>query len=66
MTVVDNWYGRAGLGLAISSPLPAGTYTIGTGGNFATIQDAFNKLSTDGVAGNVTLELIDDLIHSTN
>ncbi len=27
----------------------------------ATIQDAFDKLSTDGVAGNVTLELIDDL-----
>ena len=42
-------------------PLPPGTYTIGTGGNFATIQDAFDKLSTDGVAGNVTLELIDEL-----
>ena len=49
------------IGLAISDPLPAGTYTIGTGGNFATIQDAFNKLETDGVAGNVTLELIDEL-----
>ncbi len=45
----------------ISLPLPAGNYTIGSGGNFATIQDAFNKLETDGVAGNVTLELIDDL-----
>ena len=42
-------------------PLPPGTYTIGAGGNFATIQDAFDKLSTDGVAGNVTLELIDEL-----
>jgi len=42
-------------------PLPPGTYTIGTGGNFATIQDAFDKLETDGVAGNVTLELIDEL-----
>ncbi len=53
------------LGMATSPftplPLPPGTYTIGTGGNFATIQDAFNKLETDGVAGNVTLELIDEL-----
>jgi photosystem II stability/assembly factor-like uncharacterized protein len=45
----------------VLDPLPAGTYTIGTGGNFATIQDAFNKLSTDGVAGEVILELIDNL-----
>jgi predicted GH43/DUF377 family glycosyl hydrolase len=52
------------IGLAtsfFSPPLLPGTYTIGTGGNFATIQDAFDKLSTDGVAGNVTLELIDEL-----
>ena len=52
------------LGLAtslFSPPLLPGTYTVGTNGNFATIQDAFNKLETDGVAGNVTLELIDEL-----
>ena len=53
------------IGLATSPYLPnailPGTYTVGTGGNFATIQEAFDKLSTDGVAGNVTLELIDDL-----
>ena len=48
-------------GFTLGDPLPAGTYTIGTGGNFATIQDAFTKLETDGVAGAVTLELIDDL-----
>jgi len=42
-------------------PLPPGSYTVGTGGNFATIQAAFNKLETDGIAGNVTLELIDEL-----
>jgi predicted GH43/DUF377 family glycosyl hydrolase len=53
------WFGR--IGLAISDPLPAGTYTIGTGGNFATIQEAFDKLSTDGIAGEVILELIDNL-----
>jgi predicted GH43/DUF377 family glycosyl hydrolase len=52
------------IGLAtslFSPPILPGTYTIGTGGNFATIQEAFNKLETDGVAGNVTLELVDDL-----
>ena len=41
--------------------LPPGTYTVGIGGNFASIQEAFNKLSTDGVTGNVTIELIDEL-----
>ncbi|MEJ5263539.1 MAG: T9SS type A sorting domain-containing protein [Ignavibacterium sp.] len=45
----------------VLDPLPPGTYTVGTGGNFATIQEAFNKLETDGIAGNVTLELIDEL-----
>ncbi len=43
------------------TPLAAGTYTIGSGGNFPTIDSAFSKLSTDGIAGTVTLELIDDL-----
>jgi predicted GH43/DUF377 family glycosyl hydrolase len=52
------------IGLAtslFSPPLLPGTYTIGTGGDFATIQEAFTKLETDGVSGNVTLELIDEL-----
>jgi hypothetical protein len=53
------------LGMATSPytplPLPPGTYTVGTDGNFATIQESFTKLETDGVAGNVTLELIDEL-----
>jgi len=44
-----------------NDPLPAGTYTIGSGGYFSSIQSAFDKLSTDGVSGAVTLELIDDL-----
>ena len=43
------------------TPLAAGTYTIGSGGNFPTIDSAFSKLSTDGIAGTVILELIDDL-----
>ena len=45
----------------VLDPLPAGTYTIGTGGDFTTIDSAFNKLSIDGIAGEVTLELIDSL-----
>jgi|WetSurMetagenome_2_1015567.scaffolds.fasta_scaffold28100_2 trimeric autotransporter adhesin len=45
----------------VLDPLPAGTYSVGTGGYFTTIQSAFNKLSTDGIAGEVTLELIDEL-----
>jgi photosystem II stability/assembly factor-like uncharacterized protein len=59
-----SWLGR--IGLAISDPLPAGTYTVGTGGNFATIDSAFNKLSIDGIAGAVTLELIDELYQTPN
>jgi len=53
------------LGLATSplqlNVLLQGTYTVGTGGDFETIQEAFNKLEIDGIAGNVTLELIDEL-----
>ncbi len=44
-----------------NDPLITGTYTIGSSGYFSTIKSAFDKLSTDGVAGNVTLELIDEL-----
>jgi hypothetical protein len=60
---------RKGLGInfpekiqkLVLDPLPAGTYSIGTGGYFPTIDSAFNKLSVDGIAGEVTLELIDEL-----
>ncbi len=45
----------------VLDPLPAGTYSVGTGGYFTTIDSAFNKLSIDGIAGEVILELIDDL-----
>ena len=45
----------------VGQPLASGTYTIGTGGYFPTIDTAFNKLSIDGIAGPVTLELIDNL-----
>jgi len=45
----------------LGPPLAAGTYTIGTGGYFPTIDSAFNKLSIDGIAGEVILELVDNL-----
>ena len=45
----------------LSPPLTAGIYTIGNGGYFPTIDSAFKKLSVDGIAGEVFLELIDDL-----
>jgi len=45
----------------VLDPLPTGTYSVGTGGYFPTIQNAFDKLSADGIAGEVILELIDNL-----
>jgi hypothetical protein len=45
-------------------PLPAGTYTVGTSGYFSTLDSVFKKLSSDGVAGAVTLELIDTLYNA--
>ncbi|MBI5470744.1 MAG: T9SS type A sorting domain-containing protein [Ignavibacteriae bacterium] len=45
----------------VQAPLASGTYTIGSGGNFPTLDSAFNKLRFDGVAGTVTFNLIDSL-----
>jgi enterochelin esterase family protein len=45
----------------VLEPLPSGTYSIGAGGYFSSIQEAFNKLSIDGISGSITLELIDNL-----
>jgi predicted GH43/DUF377 family glycosyl hydrolase len=58
-----NYVWQIGLAKSLYTPLPlpAGTYTIGTGGNFETIQHCFDVLSQYGIAGNVTLELIDEL-----
>ena len=36
--------------------MAAGTYTTGSGGDFPTIDSAFNELSVDGIAGEVILE----------
>ncbi len=46
---------------AVLNPLPAGIYSVGKDGYFPSIDSAFNKLSLDGIAGEVTLELIDEL-----
>lgn len=45
----------------VLDPLPAGDYTVGIGGDFTTIDSAFNKLSVDGIAGNVALWLTDSI-----
>ena len=41
------------------TPLPGGSYTVGSTGDFATLESAFNRLSGGGVLGPVTLLLID-------
>jgi len=45
----------------VSSGLQAGTYSVGSAGSFPTLDSAFNKLSIDGIEGDIILELIDDL-----
>jgi hypothetical protein len=45
----------------VQAPLAAGTYTVGTGGYFPTLDSAFRKLGTDGIAGAVTLSLTDSV-----
>ncbi len=45
----------------VQAPLAAGSYTVGVGGNFPTLDSAFRKLNVDGIAGAVTLNLTDTL-----
>jgi hypothetical protein len=44
-----------------SVPLPAGSYTVGLAGYFPTLDSAFSRLSSGGIAGAVTLMLTDTL-----
>lgn len=52
------------LALCISSPFAlqsqslSGTYTIGSGGNYASISAAVNALQNNGVSGNVTFNIL--------
>ena len=37
----------------------AGTYSIGTGGDYTTLKLAFDDINTNGISANVTLEIVD-------
>ncbi len=43
----------------VQNPIPAGTYTVGVGANYPTIDSVFRRLNIDGVAGAVTFSLND-------
>lgn len=50
----------------VSAPAPlSGTYTVGAGGNFPTLDSAFTALGSRGVSGPVTFSLIDSLYRPT-
>lgn len=40
--------------------LPAGTLTVGGGGNFPNLQAAFNQLSCGGIGGPVTIQILEN------
>ncbi len=44
---------------AVQNPIAAGTYTVGVGGNYPSIDSVFKRLIVDGVAGAVTFTLTD-------
>lgn len=44
----------------------SGTYTVGTGGNYATLGDAVADLNAATITGNVVLEIISDLTEPVN
>lgn len=44
-----------------STPGLAGTYTIGTGGNYANLKAFFDAINADSVAGNITGNIISDV-----
>lgn len=44
-----------------ASAIPAGTYTVGAGGDYPTLQSAFDVLSGGGIAGSVTFLLTDQM-----
>jgi hypothetical protein len=47
--------------IVLNAALPAGTYNVGSGGYFPTIDSAFSSLSSGGILGPVTLVLTDTL-----
>ncbi len=63
----SNWSAE-NIGLAIDTAITqlTGTYTVGMGGNFSTLDSAFARLNKDGVLGPVTLLLTDSLYDATS
>ncbi len=49
----------------VQNSLLAGSYNVGAGGNFPTLDSAFNKLNIDGITGAITLNLTDTLYVAT-
>ena len=47
---------------SIATPL-SGSYTIGNGGNYPTIQSAFNDASAQGISGPVIFNIITGTYH---
>ena len=45
----------------VPPPLSVGTYSVGNGGYFSTIDSVFKILNTNGISGPVTIELTDNL-----
>ena len=48
-----------------STPVSAGTYSVGTGGNYSTLGQAVNALNSLGIAGNIILELNSSYVSSS-
>ncbi|MDH7515085.1 MAG: BNR-repeat neuraminidase N-terminal domain-containing protein [Bacteroidota bacterium] len=48
-------------GFRILQPALSGSYTVGTGGNFATLTEAFTQINNLGLSGNTTLNIISNV-----
>ncbi|MGB3465735.1 MAG: hypothetical protein WBA74_10710, partial [Cyclobacteriaceae bacterium] len=57
--IAENWT------VVVSTPLPGGTYSVKTGGDFTNLQTAFLTISGGGILGDVVLEITGDHFAST-
>lgn len=53
------------VGTAWAQPM-SGTYTVGSGGDYATLSDAFTAINTNGVGGNILLSIISDITDASD
>ena len=54
--------------VSVLAPLPAGTYTVGTGGNYPSLTNPggiFEAINLAGVSGNIVINIISDLTSET-